>query len=172
MKTRAGAFLLLLLAIVGSRPLMAHGGGVPQLVNEAAGPYWVSVWTSPDPLRVGQVHFTVSVAEPGEGQQAGPPILGATVRIRLSSAEFEEAITAVARNEDSANRLFYEADVAVPAEGRWRTTVFVTGSEGSGQADFDLQIQPSQGTNWFLLGGLALLAIGVLFLVRSVRRRS
>lgn len=151
---------------------MAHGGGVPQLVNEVAGPYWVSVWTSPDPLRVGQVHFTVSVAEPGEGEEAGPPILGATVRIRLSSAEVEEAITTVARNEQSANRLLYEADATVPAEGPWTATVFVTGTEGSGQADFDLQIQPAPGTNWFLIGGGALLAIGVLFLVRSVRRRS
>ena len=151
---------------------MAHGGGVPQLVNEAAGPYWVSVWTSPDPLRTGQVHFTVSVAEPGQGGEAGPPILGATVRIRLTAAEVEEAITTVARNEQSANRLFYEADAMVPAEGQWTATVFVTGSEGSGQAAFELQIQPSQGTSWFLVGAAALLAIGVLFLARSLWRRS
>ena len=166
---RAGVLLLLLLATLAGSPARAHGDGTPQLVNAAAGPYWMSVWTSPEPARVGPVHFTVSVAEPGEGRQAGPPVLGAAVRLTLSGPRQEDALKAVASNEQSANRLLYETDVVVPREGRWAVMIDVAGPDGSGQVRFDLRVESSQGINWFLIGGVGLVAVAALFLVRSIR---
>ena len=65
----------------------AHGGGVPQLINAGAGPYWISVWTQPEPLRVGESHFTVAVAEQLNSEttdgELGPPVLAATVELQF-----------------------------------------------------------------------------------------
>ena len=43
------AVFLLMLAFTW---VWAHGGGEPQLTNAVAGPYRVSVWTQPEPMRV------------------------------------------------------------------------------------------------------------------------
>lgn len=150
----------------------AHGGGTLQVSNEDIGPYWVSVWTSPDPVREGQMHITVSVAEPGavEGEQAGAPILGAKVDISLTprAGGFAD-IHARATNEQSANKLFYEADLAVPASGDWQVQVDVQGPAGEGQVGFNIAVLPAQSTDWLLVGGVAFLGISALFFFYAMR---
>ncbi len=39
----------------------AHGGGTPRLVNLVVEPYRLWLWTEPEPLRVGEAHFTIAV---------------------------------------------------------------------------------------------------------------
>ncbi|MFQ5611033.1 MAG: hypothetical protein ACE5H9_02765 [Anaerolineae bacterium] len=172
--------LLLLVLGLGQtiRPAGAHGGGTPQLTNAEVGPYWVSVWTQPDPARVGEWHITVAVAEPpspgSATNEAGPPVLDATVSVRLTSLERPgQTIMALATHEDAANKLFYEADLDLPRGGQWRASVDVQGPAGGGQASFELQVLPgerSSGLAWAAWGGagLAVLALGWLV----VRRRS
>lgn len=152
----------------------AHGGGTAQLTNEDIGPYWISVWTSPEPVREGTLHVTVSVAEPGEEgeRQAGPPVLDATVDLLLIPPEGTmDAVSAEATTEQSANKLFYEADMQLPAAGEWRAHIDVQGEEGSGQAAFDLAVQPVQNSSLLLPGGAALLVIAAFFFFYSARRR-
>lgn len=163
---------LLFLIVLLAWPVHAHGGGTPQLTNEDIGPYWVSVWTSPDPVREGQMHVTVSVAEPGAeaGQQAGSPVLGASVEVTVTprAGGFADA-TVQATNEQSANKLFYEADVLVPAAGDWQVQIDVQGSEGSGEAQFDLLVLPAEGIDWLLVGGVVFLSVSVLFFFYAMR---
>src|SRR5512133_2858159 len=45
-------------------PVLANGGTV-QLSNVRAGPYLVSVFTNPNPIRVGSVDVSVLVQQPG-----------------------------------------------------------------------------------------------------------
>ena len=81
-------FLLFLLFLSFVSPVEGHGGGTPRLVNEPDGPYWLSVWTSPDPARAEEpLHVTVGVTEPGSGREAGPPVLGAEVSVTLARAD-------------------------------------------------------------------------------------
>ena len=167
--------LFLIILALSARTTSAHGGGAPQLTNESIGPYWISVWTSPQPVREGQLHVTVALAEPGEGddQQAGAPVLGATVEVTLTprSGGFAD-IRATATNEQAANKLFYETDLMVPAAGDWEVEIAVRGAEGSGQAHFSLAVQPAQDTGWLLLAGGAFAIIAVFFLYYAARRRS
>jgi hypothetical protein len=161
--------LLTAIAVPAAR---AHGGGTPQLTNEDIGPYWISVWTAPDPPREGQLHVTVAVAEPGAGdaQQAGAPVLGATVDLTLTPRSGGLAdVSATATNEQSANKLFYEADVVVPAAGDWLVTVDVQGEVGTGQASFNLALEPAQDSNWLLLSGGGLLAVMAFFFYYTIR---
>lgn len=161
-------------ALVPAQLALAHGGGTAQLTNEDIGPYWVSVWTSPDPVREGQLHMTVSVAEPGAGddRQAGVPVLGATVDLLLiPSSAGADAISARATNEQSTNKLYYEADVHIPAAGIWLVQLEVQGVEGEGQAQFELAVGPAQNSSMLLPGGVALLVIAAFFFYYASRRR-
>ena len=166
------AVVFLAVPLLPARIASAHGGGTPQVTNDDIGPYWVSVWTSPDPAREGQLHVTVSVAEPGAPgeRQAGAPILGATVDVTLTprAGGFAD-VSAQATNEQSANRLFYEADLLVPAAGDWQVQVDVEGPAGRGQTAFDLTVMPAQGLDWLLVGGIAFLGISTFFFFYAMR---
>ena len=61
--TAALAGLVTLAIVVPARETGAHGGRV-QLAKVPAGPYLVSVWTLPDPPRVGSLDVSLAVMEP------------------------------------------------------------------------------------------------------------
>jgi hypothetical protein len=172
--------LLVLILVLPTGVAWAHGGGVPQLTNAEAGPYWVSVWTQPDPLRVGEAHITVAVSEPSatsEAQtadsgrayrEAGPPILDATVQVQFKPLDRTgETLTALADHESAANKLFYEADLELPETGLWQVDITVEGPAGSGSASFEAQVSPPAAFDWTLIGGLGL---GGLVAVLMVQR--
>jgi hypothetical protein len=163
----AASLLLLLVPLV-----TAHGGGAPQLINEPAGPYWLSVWTSPDPPQVGKpLHLTLGVAEPGTGREAGPPVLGATVIATLTPGQGSAApVRVTATNANAANRLFYEADVVLAEPGEWAVRIDVDGPAGTGTTSFDLEAVEAGGPNWLLWGGSGVLAIAAFFLLAGPRR--
>jgi hypothetical protein len=154
--------------------VQAHGGGTPQLTNADAGPYWVSVWTQPEPLRAGEVHVTVAVSEPGEtntsGREAGAPVLGADVQVEFSrtASSSEKApgqpIFVYATHESAANKLLYEADLTLPTSGEWQVRVTVEGPAGQGSANFRATVRAEQSSNWtwvLVLGPAAIAAVWI-----------
>ena len=163
-------FLLFLLFLSFVSPVEGHGGGTPRLVNEPDGPYWLSVWTSPDPARAEEpLHVTVGVTEPGSGREAGPPVLGAEVSVTLARAdESGTPITAVAA--EGANRLLYEVDVILPEPGLWTLQVDADGPAGSASVSFDLEVDEPGGANWLLWGGGGVLLLAALFVLAGRRR--
>lgn len=155
----------------------AHGGGVPQLTNVDVGPYWVSVWMQPDPPRVGQVHITVAVAEPGGleagRREAGPPVLDAMVQVQFEALEHAGApFTSAATHEGATNKLLYEADLELPEPGRWRVVIAVEGPQGTGSATFEMQVSPRATFNWTWIWGLGLVALASTGLVQRYRGQS
>ena len=81
--------LLLILTIV----VHAHGTGTPQLLNAPTGPYLLSVWTDPDPLRVDEAHVVVAVVEPVTQEFSVSDVV-VTVRLRwLADPTVELATT-------------------------------------------------------------------------------
>ncbi len=159
-------FLVLTFGLSGG-VVQAHGGGIPQLTNAETGPYLVSVWTQPDPLRVGEVHFTVAVSEPGRSQQeAGSPVLDATIELTLIAAdENERPLNVSATHTEAVNKLFYEADIDVPGQGIWQVITTVAGPAGTGETEFSIEVLPFSTFNWWIvLGGgtLVLIAVGLI----------
>jgi hypothetical protein len=175
-----------------ARPAQAHGGGTLQLANAAAGPYRVSAWTEPEPPRAGTLHLSMAVSAPRPGAaeaEAGDVVLDAAVRVQVQPLDGAgQTLTAQASRQDSANKFLYEADMELPAAGRWRVEVQVEGPAGAGVAGFDLQVMPAAQSplaattgrlaattgrlaalGWPLWAGLGLvLALGV-WLVRGER---
>ena len=169
---QAGLLALALVLIAASLlplPAGAHGGGDARLVNESAGPYLVTVWIDPTEPQVGELHITVAVSESSAGGEgvAGLPVLGADVLVQLSPVSADaDPIEAVASHEQATNRLYYEADLELPAPGEWLVLVHVDGPLGAGGADFPIDVAAAPGIDWLtlLLGVAGVLVIGVALL--------
>lgn len=149
------AFTILLWLLLLARPLWAHGGGLLQIATEPAGPFLISVWTSPSRLEAENVaHVTVGVA--GEDEA---PVLDAAVFVELASVATGEVWTAVATTAQATNKLFYEADMRLPEDGRYTMTIQVENAQGSGAVSFAIEILPEGQTNWYLF---AFIGLGLL----------
>ncbi len=158
--------LVVLLALMwgSAARLWAHGIGTPQLINEPAGPYVVSVWTDPEPLRIDEAHVTVAVMEP----ETEAPILDAQVTVELVWLDDSSSrLTAPATREQATLKVMYTAVFAPPQAGMWQGTVLVDGPDGAGKVGpFVIELLPPARNYWGLVGGLALGLLMVGWLVR------
>ena len=169
--------LLGLLFTLPPSPLLAHGGGTPQLTAAPAGPYWLFAWTTPEPWRVGDVHTTVAVTQQdAEGRDT--PISGAQVTVIYAPTDgASQPLRVTAAEGSGAQAGFYEADATLPAAGVWQVTILVSGPAGSGETGFAYSVLPAEsGVNWLLvaLGAGALILVAGISLAarRSNRRRA
>lgn len=177
LRTAACGWLIALALVLGLNTgvVWAHGGGDARLTNVEAGPYWVSVWTQPDPLRVGGAHVTVSVAEPGASEtghrEAGPPVLNGTVEVRFEPLDRAgEPLASLATHEGAEIKLLYEADVELPETGRWQVVIAVEGPQGAGSTRFEVQVEPAAAVNWtWVGGGLGLVALVAVWIAQRFR---
>lgn len=163
--TRCVCFTLFLLLALSwpATSLLAHGGGLLRVASEPAGPYQLSVWTSPTRLEADHPgHITVGVADASDA-----PVLGAEVLVQLQSVPGGKTILSTpATTAQSTNKLFYEADMILPEIGLYTMLVQVNGSEGTGQVTFPVEVQAASQTNWFLLGFILLGLLVSFFLFR------
>lgn len=155
--------LLLLVGLVGGgiRPIHAHGGGTPQLINVEVGPHLVSAWTQPDPLVPGTVHVTVSVAERLETERGriepGEPILNQAIRLEIADPAPGSAPTVLpVTHGEAENKLLYEVDFEIDAPGDYQLTLLI---DGAGNVPFTLAVEPPPLVNWTVVGGVALVAL-------------
>jgi hypothetical protein len=96
--------------------------------------------------------------------------LGALVQVELKPLDHEgETLAAAATHEGAANKIFYEADLDLPATGRWQVAIGVEGPEGAGSASFDTEVSPPSTLNWTWIGGLGLVALAGVWLAQWYR---
>lgn len=169
MKLRAisvflGVPLLFIITLVAD----AHGTGTPQLLNAPAGPYLLSVWTDPDPLRADEAHVVVAVVEPATQEFIVSDVV-VTVRLRLLADPTVELATTA--GSDDTNRLLFAAefnDQVTP--GRWQVGVSAAGARGaSDEVTFEIDVAPARGFNWLWLGVGGLAAAVLLWVLASMR---
>lgn len=151
----AVAFLLILWALC---PDVWANGGTLQLAKAQAGPYMVSVWTQPEPPRVGRLHMSVAIMRP----PAEKPVLDATVRLTAQARDQAETrLVTLAQRGQGSNKLLYDTTLELPTAGRWHFTIQVNGPLGEGNAAFMLTAVASSSR----LGPLFALAGGATSLV-------
>lgn len=172
----------------------AHGGGTPRLTNEVAGPFRLYAWSSPEPLRVGEVHLTLAVVLPPEDNRPVDEtalfndleqiVTGANVNITFrkvaspdsgDNADVTEQISVLALPSD-INPLYYEMDTVLEEAGAWVVTVDTSADLGSGAVDFQVLVEDSLTVNWAIVaGGIVLLLLIIGFgrtISKSKRRQS
>jgi hypothetical protein len=172
----ASVWLFLFLASVfrGIPGVQAHGGGTPVLTNEEIGPYWISVWVQPYPPRPDNFHLTVALSEPGaiseQFKEAGPPVLDATVEVKLRLvAEPEETVSALATHDNAENKFLYEVDVFTLHTGDWEAAIAVTGLDGgSGTIRFPIEVVSASPLPlpWLIMGATIIFFIAAWWLIR------
>ncbi|HEX2988087.1 MAG TPA: hypothetical protein VHS06_07955 [Chloroflexota bacterium] len=124
---------------VGTTPAMANGGTI-QLSNRPAGPYAVTVYTSPTPIRAGTSDVSVMVQRAGSDELVND----ARVVVQAQPIGRDGGLSSYqATHEQATNKLFYAANVALPSEGRWRIGVQVEAAAGLGEVDFETDVAPA-----------------------------
>jgi len=139
-------------------PAPAPGnGGTLRLARVPAGPYLVSVWTQPDPARVGQLDVSVAIMKPDSGEAVLDAM--ATAHARPPTSGGPTSAPRALERGGGGNRLLYHGLVDVPARGRWDISVRVQGPAGSGETSFAVDVRGGLPPLWaFVIGAIALAA--------------
>ncbi len=109
--------LSLLCAFLCPAMLLADGGTVQFRRN--AGPFWVSLFTTPAPLRPGRGELSVLL----ESEANHQPLLDAAVRIVIRKDD--RTINLEATRAQATNKLLYACQVDILSSGRWDVEVIV-----------------------------------------------
>ena len=152
--------VMLLLCLV--QPVSAHGGGILQIGSEPAGPFSVSVWTSPTRLEAGELAHVTGGGADGNGE----PVLDAAVLVEIVSLETGEVWFTEATTEQATNKLFYEGDLRLPeVDGRYNMTIQIENDQGRGDVTFAIELLPAGETNWLMIAfiGLGLILSMTMF---------
>lgn len=151
------ALLLAALALVLAGPLMANGGTV-RISRAAVGPYLVSVFTSPTPLRTGEVDVSVLVQDTVREAVLDVPVAVEAVPVGFDAAPVRHEAT----REQATNKLFKAAKFDVTTPGEWEIRVHVGGEEG-GAVSFQAELtDPTLLDRPYLLAALVLLPLLLL----------
>ena len=146
-------------------PLLADGGAV--LARQESGPFVITVFAAPVPLRAGPIDLTVLV----QTHDTLEPVLDAEVSIRLDG---DSQIVAAATRSQAQNKLLYAAALEVPQPGEWKYTVSVRSALGQAAISGGFQAGPPApplASYWFYVG-IPLVLIAIFVLHQWLSRRS
>ena len=98
----------------------AHADGGTVQFKKSAGPFSITVFTTPSPLRSGPVDISLMI-QSSDNQQ---PLLDCVTEVQLRK-EGEVSIRSEATHGAAQNKLFYAAQVRVPKSGVWDLDVTI-----------------------------------------------
>jgi hypothetical protein len=127
--------------------LLADGGSL--VLRKQVGPLTISIFSAPQPLRVGSADLSVMAQQINDRST----ILDATVKIDLikPGADDISNISVAATHANSTNKLLYTALVTLPSPGVWRVAATVESSRGSAEVAGEINVleqQPPIITYW------------------------
>lgn len=153
---------VLALSLAKASGARANGGQV-RVAAERAGPYEVTVFTSPVPLQAGEIDVSVLLQRP-----AAPEIVkDAQIEVVVTTAGGATVGRFPATREQATNKLYYAAKFPLEQPGRYRIAVEISGPEGSGAVGFEAPVEPAASSawsrSWWLWGTLAVLQLPVIW---------
>jgi hypothetical protein len=120
-------------------PALARADGGTVRVSKRQGPYEITVFTSPTPLRAGPVDVSVFVQDSATGEVV--PEVRVLVRATPRNRE-SEVVSRAATAEAATNKLFRAAVFDLLEPGWWDVEVLVEGNQKTVQVRFDLEAAP------------------------------
>jgi len=161
MKRNVSWLLLLLLLLLGEQTVVcqtavfAHGGGEIKIGRAPVGEYKLTIWLNPPQPQAGEtVHVTVGVL--GLNDEA---ILDAAVTVQAIDADGNIVIDTAATTEQSANKLFYEADFVLETAVSHQIITTLHKESTTGNAEFTIDIAEAKPRLNYLWIGLAALIL-------------
>jgi len=123
-----GALAILAALATATLPALANGG-IVRISHQPVGPWFVTVYSAPNPLRTGQLDISALV------QDSTDEIIDIPVLVDAEPVGFAaESIEQPATRGQATNKLFKAAKFPVDVPGRWAFRIRI-GSAAS--ADFD-----------------------------------
>jgi hypothetical protein len=146
-------------------PAYADGGRLR--MHAPAGPFVVTLFTTPDPLRADDADFSVAL----ERAATGALVNDANITLILTpAAEGERGRIELAATRAAATSAFLQAaDVKLPHPGSWKVTVAVRQGSESGECSTTLDVLPKSS-----LGGQIfweIMLVPFLILLFAVHQR-
>ena len=135
--------------------LASADGGALQFTR-SAGPFIITVFTTPSPLRAGPVDISLMI-QSSENQQ---PVLDCVANVQLRK-EGSRSIGSEATHQFSQNKLFYAAPLNVPESGVWELEVAIWHGDTSANVSGPITVAPP---NPVLLGYWRSLAVPPVFI--------
>ena len=132
------AIALLSLAIgyvLGTTGAHADGGTVQ--FKKSAGPFSITVFTTPSPLRSGPVDISLMI-QSSDNQ----PLLDCVTEVQLRK-EGEVSIRSEATHGAAQNKLFYAAQVRIPKSGVWDLDVTIRRGDDSARVSGAITVAAS-----------------------------
>ncbi len=111
-----------------------------QIADQPVGPYRVTVFTSPSPLKAHIVTDVSVVVTDSAGKSV--PDAAVDVAIAPAGSTLAPAHTA-ATHELATNKQFYAANVTFPTAGTWNVVVRIAGPAGGGDVHFTSDVSPN-----------------------------
>ncbi len=148
--------VVLCVAFGGSIALLFADGGTLQF-HKKAGPFLITVFSAPVPLRAGSADFSVMVQD----EQDNSPVLDAGVRLRLSKTG-EAQLKATATTAQATNKLLYAATVDVPAPGQWLVGVEIARGGATVFASGEVKVLPEEPPLFAYWLYFAVVPLGIL----------
>ncbi len=142
-------------------------GGIVQ-IQRSAGPFVITVFTAPAPLRAGMAEISIMIQDSNNQH----PVLDAEVTVILQRGG-GKAIKAEAKREKSKNKLLYAALLNLPEAGRWEIGVTVVKNSEEIGISGVLTVAPPHPfllTYWWVLA-LPPVTIGLFVLNQWLKRR-
>lgn len=109
-------------------------GGIVQFRREA-GPFVITLFSTPSPLRAGLADLSVLV----ESAQSRSPVLDASVTLQLRDEQGTE-VSAPATRAQATNKLLYSALPVIPNAGMWTVRVNVARGRERATSEGPLQV--------------------------------
>ena len=133
MLKRCSVLTLFLLCL--SCTAFADGGRLR--FSNAAGPFLVTLFTTPEPLTPGPSDFSVMIQD----AKTGDILSDAAVSLQLTSNQ-GATINAVASHGIATNRLLQAAQFDIPSSGNWHVHLDVTQGTQTSSLVEDISVQP------------------------------
>lgn len=146
-----------LLAVPG---VMLANGGTVRISRQKAGPFLVSVYTEPTPLRTGAIDVSVLLQDTA----SEATVLDADVTVSAEPVAHDGVGgTFRATRAQATNKLFKAAEFAIQGAGLWRFTVTATSGAGTGTVTFEAAVRdPGLLDRPFLVVLLLALPLGLV----------
>lgn len=176
------AFLISTFLLVLSSSAFADGGAV--LSQQKAGPWLVTLFGSPTPLRAGPADLSVMIQDAA----TGAPVLDQSVSVKVQATAtpgseawmppcctMKKSTGIVAATHAAAqNKLLYAANIILPASGPRDAIIQIGAGDDAEILETKLEVQPPApplSSYWAFLAAPPLL-VGAFALNQRLRRRS
>ncbi len=150
---------------------VVFGDGGTMLFRQQAGPFVITAFAEPAPVRVGVADISTMVQR--ETDQS--TVLDAKVSVHLKQSAPGKIVELVApaTHANATNKLLYAAHLNIPSTGEWTLSVDVSEKQGAALASTEINIlppEPAGETYWpyFLFVPLGIL---VFVLNRWLRKK-